>query len=523
MQQTEILHKRNLLIFYSLLVHLAIHMITIAIGLFTYRFHYPIFAICLAIFLGCLFYYKTNPRITQFSLIAGWNVFIVFLAFQSEYIISIYWFLFFILLISIYRQLIINIVLSIITCIEAAIIVSIAQTSYNFGSGKATTIYIFFLLLVCFIGIIQTIYVKRLWKNLEKETFDREQKLASTKAYLQLFFEHAEDSIAVLDLDNKIIEINPAFERMYGWTKEECVGKFLPLVPPHNFEAAQQRVEKLLQGDSINLIETQDMRKDGTYFDVQISLSPIYNQHGDMIAVSFISRDISYIKDNEKLIMQSEKLKLAGEIAAGVAHEIRNPMTVISGFIQMMSEDTSSPYHEYTKIIQNEIERIDLIMSEFLVLSRPQVETFMLINIGEILAELSQFFHYEFQLRNIKLIIQSEHANSQINGNENQIKQVFINIIKNAIEAIGESGTITLDLSKDDNGCLQIAITDTGCGIPPHLLERIFEPFYTTKTKGTGLGMMIINKIIREHGGAIKIRSKQKVGTEILIRLPVVE
>ena len=81
------------------------------------------------------------------------------------------------------------------------------------------------------------------------------------------------------------------------------------------------------------------MRKDGTYFDVQISLSPIYNQHGDMIAVSFISRDISYIKDNEKLIMQSEKLKLAGEIAAGVAHEIRNPMTVISGFVQMMNDD----------------------------------------------------------------------------------------------------------------------------------------------------------------------------------------
>src|SRR4051794_4991761 len=123
MQQTEILHKRNLLIFYSLLVSLAIHMITIAIGFFAYRFHYPIFAICLAIFLGCLFYYKANPRITQFSLIVGWNIIVVFLAFQSEYIISLYWFFFFILLISIYRQLMINIILSIITCIEAAIVV----------------------------------------------------------------------------------------------------------------------------------------------------------------------------------------------------------------------------------------------------------------------------------------------------------------------------------------------------------------------------------------------------------------
>lgn len=134
---------------------------------------------------------------------------------------------------------------------------------------------------------------------------------------MHLFFQHANDCIAVFSLDNRIIDVNPAFEEVYGWTRAECVGKSIPLVPPENVLEAEQRYASLLEGKSFKLIETQDMRKDGTVFDVEISLSPIYDRTNKMIAVSAISRDISYKKVNEQLLLQSEKLKLAGEIVAG--------------------------------------------------------------------------------------------------------------------------------------------------------------------------------------------------------------
>ncbi|MCH7320738.1 PAS domain S-box protein [Solibacillus sp. MA9] len=359
---------------------------------------------------------------------------------------------------------------------------------------------------------------------MEKRVDAREYHLNSKQAYLNLFFEQAEDSIAVFDLEDRVITVNPAFEKLYGWSKTEAIGRSLPLIPPKNLEGARSRAKELRKGSHYYLFETTDMRKDGTIFDVQISLSPIYNSHGEIIASSIISRDISHVKENENLILQSEKLKVVGEIAAGVAHEIRNPMTVISGFVQMMNEDSNSPYYEHTKLIQKETERIELILSEFLVLSRPQVNQFVNIHLAKIFDDIIQFFQFEFQQKSIDIILQNNYPDVIILGNANEIKQIFINLFKNAMEAIKDGGTITLEVfpSKDNNEIF-IRLKDTGCGIPSYVLERIFEPFYTTKTKGTGLGMMVINKIIQDHHGTIKIKSQEEVGTEILLSFPVVQ
>ena len=357
---------------------------------------------------------------------------------------------------------------------------------------------------------------------MEKRALAREYDLNSKQAYLGLFFEQAEDAIAVFDLEDRVITVNPSFEKLYGWTKEESIGRSLPLVPPENIEAAKKRSHLLKQGQSYQLFETKDMRKDGTIFNAQISLSPIFNPDGAVIAASVISRDISYIKENEKLVRQSEKLKLVGELAAGVAHEIRNPMTVISGFVQMMNDDQDSPYYEYTKLIQKETERVELILSEFLVLSRPHATQFAPIHLATTLEEIAQFCKYELQHQSIEFKMTNRYQGIIIIGNENQIKQVFINLFRNAMEAMTTGGTLTVDVCpSDDHKEIYIGIKDTGCGIPPYVLERIFEPFYTTKTKGTGLGMMIINKIIQDHNGSINIRSQENIGTEILLSFPV--
>ena len=522
MQQTELLHRRNLFIYYTLTVSLIIYALAIYFGPYSYKYHFPPITLGVTLLLGVLFYLKISPKTMCACILVCYNLAIIFLIIQSGYIITFYWFIFILLLANIYRSVKVIIILAIVSSLEIVIILIYFLKMNDFTESSFVNMYLFFILFIIFTGLLQTIYIQRFWGEIEKNSIEKEQHLASTEAYLRLFFEHAQDAIAVVDLEDRVLAVNPAFEKLYGWKQEECIGNRMPLVPPENVEAAKERFERLLQGERFHLFETQDMKKDGTIFDVQISLTPIYDHYNEMIAISFISRDISVKKENERLIMQSEKLKLAGEIASGVAHEIRNPMTVISGFVQMMNADENSPYKMYTELIQSEIDRIDLIISEFLVLSRPQAGKYKPIHLESILTDLQTLYSIECQNREIELVLEFNNSNTWIHGNLNQIKQVFINVIKNALEAIDQKGHLHIELCNDGDD-IYIYIKDDGNGIPPHHLERIFEPFYTTKSKGTGLGMMITNKIIQEHQGDIKIRSTEHVGTEVLISFPNIE
>ena len=262
------------------------------------------------------------------------------------------------------------------------------------------------------------------------------------------------------------------------------------------------------------------MKKDGTFFDAQLTLSPIYDKSGDMVAMSVITRDISYRKEAEKLIVQTEKLKLAGEIAAGVAHEIRNPMTVISGFIQMMNTDDQHPYQTYTKLIESELERINLIISEFLILAKPHVTKAKEFHIEKILKDVVLLFSPELNLRSILLKESWNAPHAIVVGEQNQIKQVVINIVKNAIEALTNGGSLEISTDLETHGFVRIQIRDNGEGMTQEVVNQIFEPFFTTKTTGTGLGMMISQKIIQEHGGKILINSQLNKGTVVSILLP---
>ena len=195
--------------------------------------------------------------------------------------------------------------------------------------------------------------------------------LTSRESYLDLFIEHSEDAIVMFDLDQNIVAINPAFEKMYGWKREECMGRSPRLFPLSEDAMTAERTQNLLDGKSYHFLRTKEMRKDGTIFDAELTLAPIYDVEKKLVATSFIARDITLKIQAEQLKIETEKLKAIGEIAASVAHEVRNPMTSISGFVQMMNNDPANPYRAYTEIMYSEINRVDLIVSEFLVLSKP--------------------------------------------------------------------------------------------------------------------------------------------------------
>jgi PAS domain S-box-containing protein len=476
------------------------------------------FFICSCIFLiayPLLKISKVPERFIQIYIILIMNVLILLLISKTFYIFSLYSLIFYLILIGMYFSTRLLIGSAFVVTVEIFILTFIHYLD-DFHSNVEYLVFWVLGSAIFFISFIILIFMRINWLRKEKHMREQRQKNLSKNAYLQLFFEYSNDAIAVFDTNNTIMEVNPAFEKLYGWTREECVGNFLPLVPPHYEKEAHNRFKRVLAGESI-ASETEEMKKDGTIFKSQTSLSPILDRKGNVRAISIVSRDISINKENERLHMQSEKLRLAGEIAAGVAHEIRNPMTVISGFAQMMQQDENSPYKDYMNIVQDEIERIDLIISEFLVLSKPQIKEKDWIDLRSIIQEIATFYELEFKQKNIVFTYDSNCEKAVMYGNKNQLKQVFINLIKNSIEAITNEGTIHIELKEQSTGYL-ISLKDSGCGIPEEIVEHIFEPFYTTKIKGTGLGMMIIHKIVRDHEGSIKVFSKENVGTDIHIQ-----
>lgn len=521
MERTTTNQKRN-----KLFIHLfgwanIVYLLLMLLADFQIALISPLFGITSYIALLILQHLKYSERTIQILVLLLMNINVFILNFESLSPVTVIYFAIPIVASALYYDTLPIIVLGVLTAIETLLLAFV----FDSLSSRASFPYIhlslfFFIMWILLMTILHSLYFSRVWVQLEQQNKSMEKALISKEGYLQLFFETAKDAIAVFDMDHKVIAINPAFEELYGWTSEECIGKSISLVPSESTDEALLRTVRVQKGESFSLLETIDVKKDGSRFHAQITLSPVTDEFGNVVATSVISRDISYQKEAEKLIVQAEKLKLTGEIAAGVAHEIRNPMTVISGFIQMMQEDPNYPYKEYTTLIRSELDRINLIISEFLVLAKPQAISAKSISLRQTLEDIIVLFGPELNLHSIRFTNQWEKEDFYVQAEDHRLKQVLINLIKNSIEAIDRHGEITLMVENFDEGFVLLRLRDNGAGMPPEVLAQIFEPFYTTKLSGTGLGLIISQKILREHGGNLEIESEEGVGTTVTVLLP---
>lgn len=233
-----------------------------------------------------------------------------------------------------------------------------------------------------------------------------------------------------------------------------------------------------------------------------------------------VIRDISERKKNEEKLIRSEKLSVAGQLAAGIAHEIRNPLTSLKGFLQLIA--TGRTYNNrYYSIMKSELLRIESIISGLLMLSKPQVYNYIHIDLRKLMLDTVEQLQMQGYPQHIRMVYREDHRPLWVRGVEVQLRQVFINVLKNAIEAMENGGVITIELSLEtDDGKVSIRIQDEGTGIPKEQLAKIGQPFYTTKDKGTGLGLMVTYKIIDNHHGHIAAESEVGVGTTFTIQLP---
>ncbi|WP_034741203.1 PAS domain-containing sensor histidine kinase [Halalkalibacter wakoensis] len=347
----------------------------------------------------------------------------------------------------------------------------------------------------------------------KQRSFNREQHYKS-------LFENNPDAVFSFDLEGNYLEVNPAMEKLVGYKEEElCMVSYIPLILEEDLPKTNANFLEATKGVTKNY-ETRARHKDGHVIDLKVTNIPIVIGK-EIVGVYGIAKDITNQKRTEKLLFESEKLTAVGQLAASIAHEIRNPLTSIKGFLQLIK---SSPLQEvsshYLTIMADEITRIEMITSELLVLAKPQAQYFQYEKIDKIIEDVVMLLSSQALMNNVEVITDIEDL-PEVKCIGSQLKQVFINLIKNSIEAMSDGGSVTISAKKHGSKTILIKVVDQGNGIPEQFLSKIGTPFYTTKEKGTGLGLMTSLKIIDSHNGKMEISSLPSKGTTIKIYLPL--
>jgi two-component system, sporulation sensor kinase A len=359
-------------------------------------------------------------------------------------------------------------------------------------------------------------------RQYDKMKFYMKRTRESEDNYKQLI-ETLPESILIHN-QNRILYVNKAGENMLGaQRKSEILGRSI-----HTFiyskdyqELATKRLKQLLEKSILSSnVEQKLLRLDGKVIFVEVS-SRVIIFEGKEAILSTVKDVTDKRQEAEILLQKSEKLALIGQMAAGIAHEIRNPLTSIKGFIQLFKSKYKSE-EEHFNLVLSELERINLIVGEFLVLAKPTAREFKKREITSLLKDVVMLINAQAIMNNIQIFLECESDIPHVICEENQLKQVFVNILKNAIEAMPNGGIIDVKIKKKEKNRVSIYFIDQGLGIQEDRLLTLGEPFYTTKEKGTGLGLMVSYKIVESHGGELKISSKVNRGTTVEVILPIV-
>lgn len=377
--------------------------------------------------------------------------------------------------------------------------------------------------------ILQTVsgYVAVAVENalLYQEQEKRTEELALLKEFNESIVESVNVGLLAVDEMGKITRCNSTFEEMIGFKREESIGRSIEDVFDRSFAA---NLENILGKSRWHLTEVRNAYKlyttdaGGKPLILNVSVAPLRSvSHGQTGAIVVLENVTSRVKLEETL-QQSEKLSSIGLLAAGVAHEVNTPLTGVSSYTQMLLGmiPETDPKHALLRKVQKQTERASNIAGNLLNFSRAGSSTdFAEVDINKLLDDTLQLLEPQMRKSNIEIIKNYAETPPKINGNAGKLQQVFTNLIINARDSIIGGGTITLSTETNDEEVL-IKVSDTGSGIEPENLSKIYDPFFTTKGvgSGTGLGLAVSYGIVQEHAGNIEVQSEPNVGTTFNLR-----
>jgi PAS domain S-box-containing protein len=347
----------------------------------------------------------------------------------------------------------------------------------------------------------------------------------------------AMDAIITVDADQRVVLFNPAAEQMFRCTAGDAIGQPIDRFIPARFrEAHRQHIRKFGEAKVTNrrmgaLGAVNGLRADGEEFPAEASISQV--EAGGQKLYTVILRDISERKKLEEQLRQTERLAELGTLASGMAHEIGTPMNVILGRAEFLQRKTKDPdTAKGLQTIVEQVERITRIMNQLLTFARRRPIERHPMNLNKVVEETLDMMRERFRRHSIEVITDLSPSLPRANVDLDQIGQVLLNLVINALHAIGDEGTIRVrtavipggSSAGDPMDMIELTVTDSGHGIAPEDLDKIFNPFFTTKEvgKGTGLGLTVAHGIVQEHGGRITVESEVRKGTTFRILLPVI-
>jgi two-component system NtrC family sensor kinase len=362
-----------------------------------------------------------------------------------------------------------------------------------------------------------------------------EKELKEANDFLINLIESSVDGIIVTDMKGNILIFNRGAENILGYKAEEVVGKMniRSIYPPG---VAIAVMEKLRSPDfgGVGKLTTFPMvhrRKDGELIEGDLSASLIYDEDGKEIASVGIFKDLRErlriereLHEMQQALLQSEKLAAMGRLTSQIAHELNNPIYGIMNTLELLKTEIP-PESKRRKILElslSETQRLAEMLRNMLSFSKPEEEKRKPIKINELIEGILLVMERQMRESNIKVETYFNEGIPEVMASTNQMRQVMLNLIKNAKEAMPKGGTLTVRTNREDSKVL-IHIQDTGVGIPEELRDKIFEAFFTTKqkVKGVGLGLSVCYGIIKDHGGEIRVESEVDKGTTFTIHLPI--
>ena len=370
-------------------------------------------------------------------------------------------------------------------------------------------------------------------------------RLAQEKGFLETVFNAIQEGVIVTDSRGRITYLNAAACQLFGLHPSDATGKRLDeRVRGLDWESltqssgpASRDMEIFYPANRfINFYIVPLMiehRETGEKIDKRRAtvggLENLQDGHHEQVGHVMILRDITESRRSAQQIIESERLNALTLLAAGVAHEIGNPLNSLHIHLQLMERQVHKldraarkELQESVDIARSEVNRLDSIVTQFLRAIRPSNPELHPENVNTIVEEAVRFFLPEIQDRDVAVEQELRSDLPLLQIDRDQMKQAFYNIIKNSLEAMKRHGTLRIRTDRDDTHVF-VSFTDTGSGMSAENLGRVFEPYFTTKPSGTGLGLLIVRRIVREHGGELSIESRESKGLTLTIRLPYID
>ncbi|MFQ5830939.1 MAG: ATP-binding protein [Candidatus Methylomirabilia bacterium] len=364
----------------------------------------------------------------------------------------------------------------------------------------------------------------------------RFEELADLKSYTDNILASITSGIITLDLDGHVVTLNPAAELVTGLFAAEATGRYCTEVFVHTPELVEVLMETLASRTGVVSVSLALRRRNGTPIPVELSTAPLKGGEGKDLGVVGAFRDLTHVRELEDQLRRSDQLAALGTLAAGLAHEIKNPLASLRTFTRFAPRKFEDERFRETfqRVVPRELERINGIVEDLLQLARPTKLSFTSVRLPRLLERVLELYANQIETKHVS--VEREYARDlpPIQADQEHLYQALVNLVSNALDAMGPRGRLTLRAGWADIADralpasrrarvsrVKIEIEDTGPGIPSSQADKVFNPFFTTKEGGTGLGLALAHKIVEDHGGSMSFRSTPGIGTVFKITLPV--